>query len=111
MKTACYNFAVRMKEKFLSFFRRSSPFLPVAAADEFDKDDQKQIEQWLDLSAGHVGFQKYVKARDRILASAILIAPIDTEAERAAVRQYQGARNELSRLMRRAQQVTKKTVK
>ena len=75
--------------------------LEIVTLDEFDEKDQKQIEDWLSMSARMRGYHAYFKARDRKIAQLIVSLPVNTEQERSLFAQTKGARLELVRLYNR----------
>ena len=76
--------------------------LRIPSAEEFDVGDQKQIDQWLSMSARHRGFHIYLKARDRKLAQKLVSMQVSTERERMVLSEMKGARMEALRLYNRA---------
>lgn len=82
--------------------------LDIPSIDELDAKDQKQIDDWLKLSAGHRGFHLYTKARDRAFVEAIMKLPIETEANRRNYYEFMGARQENARLYHRAAALSNK---
>ena len=82
--------------------------LEIPSAEDFDKGDAKQIEQWLSMSARHRGFHVYTKARDRKIAQSIVSMPVSTDRERMLQAEAKGARMEIVRLYNRGNVLRKK---